>query len=682
MPGLKILVSYHKPSTLLKNNIFVPIHLGRCLENKASKDDTDDKFDHEWLSSNMIGDDTGDNISDKNRELCELTSIYWAWKNLDKLDNPDYIGFMHYRRHLCFNLKCEEKIDHAGLLYSDVIDKEYISKYGLTENIINSVIKEKDIIVGEKVDVTKFGNKTTYDHYRNALPGILHIEDYDTVIDIVERLYPQYSYSIKEYNASQYAYFANIFIMKKELFKEYATWLFSIIFEAEKVVDISNYNIQEIRVLSFISEWLFGIWYTHWSKNRDTKSLELKRTFIRNTSYDVYCDEIFPAFEKNNIPIILSCDKNYVNYLGVTITSIFSHSNEVDNYDILVLHADIPVHHQKDILSISNNSNHSIRFIKIDNLLSNDIRKKFFITAHFSQATYYRFFIPELFKHYDKVVYIDCDLVLNSDISKLYNTQLSSRHLVAAVKDVEVQRLIKKEDENCYWKNYLFDTLKIRNIKNYFNAGVLVFNVKQMIEENCIEVFFKTLDRIVNPVLVDQDILNVVCENRVKFLDLKWNVLYQLPIWDQNWKNVLPCSLLNEYIESRKNPYIIHYAGEIKPWNDPSNELALFFWQHARKTIFYERIIYDNLKKFTKSEFVADSLVNHESDKEKKEVDNHNLMIIIKDVFYYNRTRAKYAYYKILSKVYWGKKRKRYKEKRKKLKEEISRIRHIIKNLR
>lgn len=89
MSGLKILVSYHKPSTLLKNSIFVPIHLGRSLVGKVSKDETDEIFDNEWMSSNMIGDNTGDNISHKNRELCELTSIYWAWKNLDLLDNPE-----------------------------------------------------------------------------------------------------------------------------------------------------------------------------------------------------------------------------------------------------------------------------------------------------------------------------------------------------------------------------------------------------------------------------------------------------------------------------------------------------------------------------------------------------------------------------------------------------------------
>lgn len=672
MSGLKILVSYHKPSTLLKNNIFVPIHLGRALANKISKDDIYDKFELEWLLSNMIGDDTGDNISYKNRELCELTGIYWAWKNLEKLNNPDYIGFMHYRRHLCFDLNCDEEVADTGLLNSEILNDEYLIKYGLTEQNIEELTNKYDIILGEKVDVTRMAKKSTYDFYKNISPNILHIEDYELVLDLVEKLYPEYSYSIREYSASPYAYFANIFILKKDLFQEYAQWLFSIIFEAEKLIDLTFYNVQEIRALAYISEWLFGIWYTHLIKTRNIKSLELKRTFINNTNYNVQLDPILPAFEKNNIAVVLSCDKNYVNYLGVTITSLFAHSSKNYNYDILVLHTDITDLQQKEIISISKESNHSIRFIKISNLLSKDIQEKFFITGHFSQATYYRFFIPYLFKHFEKVVYIDTDLVVNRDIQELYNTELSPQFLLAAVQDVELVRLTLDKSFNGYWSEYLSDTLRIRNNKNYFNAGVAVFNVKQMLAENITEAFFSTLDRIGNPKLVDQDILNIVCENRVKFLDLRWNVLYQIPIWGKDWKNVLPCSILNKYLDSFKDPYIIHYAGQIKPWNDPSNELADYFWLHARNTIFYERIIFDNNVKIIKND------ITKFKRKYLGEVDEE---VEVKELFNYRKTRAKYIYYKILSKICWGKKRKRYKEKRKKFKEEIGRVRRLMKKI-
>ena len=88
---IKILVCYHKPFPLLKDEILTPIHLGRKIANKENTG-------VQWLMENMIGDDTGENISDKNAYYNEMTALYWAWKNYDKLGNPDYIGLAHYRR--------------------------------------------------------------------------------------------------------------------------------------------------------------------------------------------------------------------------------------------------------------------------------------------------------------------------------------------------------------------------------------------------------------------------------------------------------------------------------------------------------------------------------------------------------------------------------------------------------
>lgn len=97
-PSIKILVVYHKKDKLYKSSILTPIHAGRALAREISKDGRISQKDYDWLLKNTIGDDTGDNISYLNRELNEVTAIYWAWKNYDKLGNPDYIGLNHYRR--------------------------------------------------------------------------------------------------------------------------------------------------------------------------------------------------------------------------------------------------------------------------------------------------------------------------------------------------------------------------------------------------------------------------------------------------------------------------------------------------------------------------------------------------------------------------------------------------------
>lgn len=92
-PTVKILVGYHRPAVLLKDEVLTPIHLGRALATEASKDGSMSKEDYQWMLDNMIGDDTGENISEENRKYCELTALYWAWKNYDKLGNPDYVNF-------------------------------------------------------------------------------------------------------------------------------------------------------------------------------------------------------------------------------------------------------------------------------------------------------------------------------------------------------------------------------------------------------------------------------------------------------------------------------------------------------------------------------------------------------------------------------------------------------------
>lgn len=254
---IKILVVYHKPSTLFKNDIFVPIHAGRAVASKNSKDGQNSKKDIKWLMNNLIGDDTGENISYKNREWCELTAIYWAWKNYDKLENPDYIGLMHYRR---------------------------IFKYNKISQL-KKIILDNDIIMPQKYDLVRRGTLSPYQHYKRGKMN--HIEDYEKVLDIVRKKYIGYDEAIDTYNNSQYAYFCNMFIMKKELFFNYCEWLFNILNSAEQEIDITNYDIQEKRALARIAEWLLGIYYTNIlinKKNNNLKTTEIPVITLNDTS--------------------------------------------------------------------------------------------------------------------------------------------------------------------------------------------------------------------------------------------------------------------------------------------------------------------------------------------------------------------------------------------------------------
>ena len=243
MTSIKILIPYHKPYKMFKDDIFEPIHAGRDIAFHSSKDGFLSLKDKDWLFDNMIGDNTGDNISYKNREYCELTVQYWAWKNYDKLNNPDYIGFMHYRRHFQFT-------KHQGLFLS--------IPFHHRKKIILDKLDSAGIIMPEYTDISC----NIYNQYKFA-ENFLHIEDYEKTIETVKRMYPEYAYACDTYNSLYAGFFCNMFIMKKDEFFSYSSWLFSILNEVEKVIDISEYDVDERRVFGHLAERLLGIYVLH-----------------------------------------------------------------------------------------------------------------------------------------------------------------------------------------------------------------------------------------------------------------------------------------------------------------------------------------------------------------------------------------------------------------------------------
>lgn len=219
---IKILVATHKKYNMPSENIYLPIHVG--CEGKEEL--------------GYQGDNEGDNISLKNPNYCELTGLYWAWKNLD----CDVIGLSHYRRYFTNKSKLE-------------ISKKKNSKMDLilTESEIKKLLSKSDIIVPQK---RNYYIETIYSHYKNAH----HIKDLDETKNIISEIYPEYMESFNKIMDGKTLYLYNMFVMKKENFDEYCEWLFNILFELEKRVDITEYDAYQTRIYGFISERLFNVW--------------------------------------------------------------------------------------------------------------------------------------------------------------------------------------------------------------------------------------------------------------------------------------------------------------------------------------------------------------------------------------------------------------------------------------
>lgn len=219
--NIKLLVAAHKKYQMPEDKMYLPLHVG--AEGKNSIE-------------GFTPDNTGDNISSKNPYYCELTGLYWAWKNLD----ADYIGLCHYRRYFsaCKKLPKTEAEKFKVVLSSDQAE-------GLLSNA--------DIILPKK---RNYYIETIYNHYKHTM----YIEPLDITGDVLREKYPEY---VKEFEGLKHTtkmHAFNMFIMKKELLDQYCTWLFDVLGEVEKRVDSSQYSDFHKRFYGRISERLLDVW--------------------------------------------------------------------------------------------------------------------------------------------------------------------------------------------------------------------------------------------------------------------------------------------------------------------------------------------------------------------------------------------------------------------------------------
>ena len=215
---IKILIAMHKPYWHPDDPVYMPIHVGK--KGKAS--------------IGLPGDDTGDNISDRNPAYCELTGVYWAWKNL----KVDSVGLVPYRRYF----------PHKGFFLRSILEKR---KDILTGKDWQKILSSHPIVVADK---RKYRIETNEAHYLHAHPR----EQLDVALKIKRKKYPEYEKGWNILMNRTWAHMFNMFVMRKDYFDEWCAWWFSVMFEVEKQVDLSEYPKPEQRWV--IDELLLDVW--------------------------------------------------------------------------------------------------------------------------------------------------------------------------------------------------------------------------------------------------------------------------------------------------------------------------------------------------------------------------------------------------------------------------------------
>lgn len=222
--SVNIFIATHKSFDFPYPSCYIPLHVGAT----GKKDLGYQK------------DNTKDNISSKNSSFCELTGMYWIWKN----SISDIVGLVHYRRYFFYK--------QNGM---------YIL---LTEEKIKDIMLNYDVIVPKKVKIITHNVKNQY-------KALHHIEDFEICADIIKELYPDYVDSFNEVSKRKWLYPYNMCILSKENYDKYCKWLFDILFELEKRVSIDEYDNYNKRIFGFLSERLFNVWL---NKNSNLKIKE------------------------------------------------------------------------------------------------------------------------------------------------------------------------------------------------------------------------------------------------------------------------------------------------------------------------------------------------------------------------------------------------------------------------
>lgn len=564
-PKINIYVVCHKPSYVPVNPYLRPIQVGAALSN-----------------IHMVAmqyDDEGDNISIKNKRYCELTAQYWAWKNED----ADYYGFFHYRRYLSFHENELEEDGWGNIVYPRINDR-VIREIGLEPNRMREVISQYDIIT-VKARTLKDG-VTIYQEY--GKPDFQNRADLDKTLKIISEKYPEYEETASQYMASYAAYECNMFIMKKDEYHKYCSWLFDILESLESQIDFEHYSVEETRVMGFIAERLFGIYYTY-RKKAGIRTLELQKTFFKDTEHMAIVKPVLT----DGVPVVLAANDKFAPYLSTMIQSIVDNASGQRNYDLIVLHKDITTENQIVMCNqLCGRINMSLRFVHVERYFD---EFTLFIDQHLSIETYYRLVIPDIMPEYDKILYLDCDMVTDRDVAELYDFDLGDK-VIGAAKDIDIAGQAKKFAE---MKSYLTESLGLDSPFDYFQAGVLIISLNRLREitstRNLMELAHSNSWK-----CHDQCVLNIACKNQVAYIPQQWNTLMNWIEGDRERMQILkmaPAELFTEYQQARKNPWMIHFAGYQKPWNVPFCDFAAYFWKYARRTAYYESVIMNIVSK-------------------------------------------------------------------------------------
>lgn len=294
------------------------------------------------------------------------------------------------------------------------------------------------------------------------------------------------------------------------------------------------------------------------------------------------------GFDCETVQIVAAANDLYVPYLSVVIQSIINNSTDSHKYKVTVMHTDITAKHRDMLKKMAHKKdNFDIAFINVMQEMKNYMN--LFISNHIKIETYFRLLLPKIMPDVNKVLYMDCDVIANSDVAELYNTDISD-YFLAGTRDADSAA---NYNSNSDYSEYIDNVLGLSNPYDYLQAGIIVMNLDKF-RKLCGTKKLLDIAMSRNWRFHDQDVLNYCCKDKIKFVDYAWNFVYDYDEGFRRSTNVIvnaPHYIMSDYMRAKKSPKIIHFSWTNKPWFSPGVHFGEKFWLIARKTPFYAEML-------------------------------------------------------------------------------------------
>ena len=266
--------------------------------------------------------------------------------------------------------------------------------------------------------------------------------------------------------------------------------------------------------------------------------------------------------KKAEIPIFFACDEGFVKYTMVSMKSIMENADRSRKYHIYILHMGITEATQAKVLAMADEE-FAIDFVDVTDKMKS-IADKLPIRDYYSNTTYFRLFIPDMFPQYRKALYIDSDTIVVGNIAELYDHKLGKLYA-----GVCPDRVVAQTD---ILGDYVEKVLGVKRTR-YFNAGVMLMNCSQFRENHLLDEFLEMLHVYLFVVAQDQDYLNLICKDQVLYMEPKWNA-----------------QVFGELACPEEEVGLFHFNMAAKPWHYEDCRMAEYFWKYAKMTVDYDAI--------------------------------------------------------------------------------------------